>query len=121
MAADAPKRKTRFKLKLIFLLAVFGAGIYVGVEYSEEIKSFGDMAFEPAEDSPAKPFSVKLERRPTGDNKYEVWLVGVVDGKPAERRVGTSLHTIRKGDKLIEAAREKAQQLSEKLSESLKK
>lgn len=121
MAADAAKRMGRLKFRLIFLLLVFGAGVYVGVEYCEEIKGLGDMAFEPAEDSPAKPFSVKLERRHTGDNKYEVWLVGAVDGKRVERQVGESLHTVRKGDKLIDAAREKAQQLSEKLSESLKK
>jgi len=91
--------------KLALLAIVFGLGVYVGVEFSEEIKGLGDLVRKPADNAPVKPFGVKIERRKVEGGKYEVWLVGKVDGQIVERQVRRDLHTIRDIERQINEGR----------------
>ena len=120
MSGEKPKRKGSLKSKLLFLLVAFGAGVYVGVEYGEEIKSLADHVCKPAPGAPAKPFSVKLERIKTAEGAYEVRLVGEVDAKPVRRMIGRDLHTVRTTDRPLQAVKDAVKKSVEAFSESIK-
>jgi len=120
MQGDKPK-KSGLKFRLIVLVIVFGAGVYVGVEYADEIKSVGDFVLKPAPDAPEKPFSVRIVRAKTKDGDVQVWLQGLVEGKAKQVRVGKDLHTIRQSDRAIDAAKSIFQKGAEALNEKLKK
>ena len=94
MAEEALKRSRSSRFGLLLLLIAFVVGIYLGVEFAEEIKGLRNAVAEPAEDSPLSPFSVKVERRRTPDGAYSVWLVGAHGESRIERQVGADLHTI---------------------------
>ena len=93
MAEEVPEKGRSSRFGLLLLLIAFVVGIYLGVELAEELKGLRDV--EPADDSPLKPFSVKVERRRTPGGTYSVWLVGTDGESRIERQVGGDLHTIR--------------------------
>lgn len=103
--SEGSDKKSGSRLRLALLVIVFGLGAYVGVEFSEEVKGLGDLVRQPADNAPVKPFGVKVERRKVEGGKYEVWLVGEVDGQIVERQVRRDLHTIRDIERQINEGR----------------
>jgi len=95
MAEDTSEKGRSSRFGLLSLLIALTVGIYLGVEFAEEIKGIRNTVAEPAEDSPREPFRVKVERRRAADGTYSVWLVGVDGERRIERQVAADLHTIR--------------------------